>query len=252
MMKKCRGVARRMYTLTPLKIANICMQCDIKLCDFGLARYVDPSEVAAQNMTEYVVTRWYRAPELLLSFEEYTAAIDMWSAGCVIAELYSRRPIFPGQDVKNQLEVICQILGKPSPSDIKSIPNRRARDFIARLPEYPKVELRRIMKDACNEAVDLVSRMLRFDPTQRISASQALEHRYVHEYRSPGSETSGVTIDFDALEPPSEKSLGREGVRRMMWDEMLHFHPEARAREPAQAKEAEKRVQMVMRNVGNA
>lgn len=195
-------------------------------------------------MTEYVVTRWYRAPELLLANDEYTTAIDMWSAGCLLAELYTRRPLFPGKDVKNQVEVICQTVGKPPRDKMKAFTNRRAREFIGSLPDTPRVNLGHLMKEASPEAVDLVNSLLQFDPKDRMTASQALEHPYVAEFRDVKSETvADSRINISALEPPNERTVGREGIRRLMWDEMLRFHPSARLREPPMAQEAEKKVQ---------
>lgn len=220
----------------------------MKICDFGLARYVDPTDGPAQAMTEYVVTRWYRAPELLLSFDEYSTAIDMWSAGCLIAELYTRRPIFPGKDVKNQIEVVNNIVGKPSKQQLKNIPNRRAREFIAGLPETPRSNLAEMMKGACPQAVDLVDKLLQFDPKDRLTAAQSLEHPYVAEFRDEESEIDAdPSLSLESLEPPNEKKLGRDGIRRLMWNEMLKFHPQARLREPPAALAAEKKLQAISR-----
>lgn len=218
-------------------------KCDIKICDFGLARYVDPGDGPAQQMTEYVVTRWYRAPELLLAGDDYTSAIDMWSAGCLLAELYSRRPIFPGRDVKNQIEIICRMVGKPTAEDIKTIPNRRAREFISGLPDTPRMEMSRLLPDACPLACDLIEKLLQFDPARRLSAKDALQHPFVAEYRDKETEiTAGDSVDLRSLEPPNERQIGRAGIRRLMWDEMLKFHPSARFREPASAIAAEKQL----------
>lgn len=86
------------------------------------------------HMTEYVVTRWYRAPELLLSCETYTAAIDVWSVGCILAELLGRKPLFPGKDYIEQLRLITQILGPPSDDDLTFINSIKARQYIRALP----------------------------------------------------------------------------------------------------------------------
>mmetsp|Transcript_19953 Transcript_19953/g.43666 ORF Transcript_19953/g.43666 Transcript_19953/m.43666 type:complete len:378 (-) Transcript_19953:354-1487(-) len=95
-----------------LKPSNLLLNasCDLKICDFGLARTSNEKGF----MTEYVVTRWYRAPELLLSCEEYTASIDVWSVGCIFAELLGRKPLFPGKDYIHQLKLIIQVLGSPA------------------------------------------------------------------------------------------------------------------------------------------
>jgi serine/threonine protein kinase len=85
-------------------------------------------------MTEYVVTRWYRAPELLLSCEQYTAAIDMWSVGCILAELLYRKPLFPGKDYIDQLKLIVKLLGNPADEELTFISSSKARAYIKQLP----------------------------------------------------------------------------------------------------------------------
>ncbi len=85
-------------------------------------------------MTEYVVTRWYRAPELLLSCEQYTSAIDVWSVGCIMAELMGRKPLLPGKDYVDQLKLIIKTLGPPSEDDLTFITSHKARAYIRALP----------------------------------------------------------------------------------------------------------------------
>lgn len=101
-----------------LKPANLLLManCDLKICDFGLA-----TSTQKESMTEYVVTRWYRAPELLLSCSDYTSAIDVWSVGCIFAEVLRRKPLFPGKDYVNQLNLIVSTIGSPSPEDLQFI-----------------------------------------------------------------------------------------------------------------------------------
>lgn len=91
-----------------LKPSNLFLNgnCDLKIGDFGLARTTSETDF----MTEYVVTRWYRAPELLLNCSEYTAAIDVWSVGCILAEIATREPLFPGKDYVHQLRLITEVL----------------------------------------------------------------------------------------------------------------------------------------------
>lgn len=93
--------------------------CDLKICDFGLSRADIPELYNAGAMTDYISTWWYRAPELLLGSEYYTTAVDMWSIGCILAELLIWKPFLPGSDTENQLEVIVAVLGKPSSKYIK-------------------------------------------------------------------------------------------------------------------------------------
>ena len=90
-----------------LKPSNLLLNanCDLKICDFGLARVTSESDF----MTEYVVTRWYRAPELLLNSSDYTTAIDVWSVGCIFMELMDRKPLFPGRDHVHQLRLLMEV-----------------------------------------------------------------------------------------------------------------------------------------------
>ena len=89
-----------------LKPSNLLLNanCDLKVCDFGLARSAASQEDNSGFMTEYVATRWYRAPEIMLTFKEYTKAIDVWSVGCILAEMLSGKPLFPGKDCKCPLK----------------------------------------------------------------------------------------------------------------------------------------------------
>eukprot|EP00058_Branchiostoma_floridae_P005212 XP_002590700.1 hypothetical protein BRAFLDRAFT_60037 [Branchiostoma floridae] len=93
-----------------LKPSNLLLNttCDLKICDFGLARVADPEHDHTGFLTEYVATRWYRAPEIMLNSKGYTKSIDIWSVGCILAEMLNNRPIFPG---KHYLDQISHILG---------------------------------------------------------------------------------------------------------------------------------------------
>merc|ERR1719378_142906 len=109
--------------------------CDLKICDFGLAR-VNFSDDAFKvcPMTEYVCTRWYRAPEVLCSWTDYTRAIDIWSIGCIFAEMLSRKPLFPGHNTQHQLQLIITFMGSPKSEELRKIPNDKCRRFIDSLP----------------------------------------------------------------------------------------------------------------------
>ena len=113
-----------------LKPSNLLLNanCDLKICDFGLAR----TSSERGFMTEYVVTRWYRAPELLLSCEDYTSAIDIWSMGCILAEILGRKPLFPGKDYIHQMRLIVEVLGSPNEEDCAFIQSTKARNTSAR------------------------------------------------------------------------------------------------------------------------
>jgi p38 MAP kinase len=100
-----------------LKPSNILVNenCDLKICDFGLARIQDP------QMTGYVSTRYYRAPEIMLTWQKYDVEVDIWSAGCIFAEMLEGKPLFPGKDHVNQFSIITELLGSPPDDVLKTI-----------------------------------------------------------------------------------------------------------------------------------
>jgi len=136
--------------------------CELKICDFGLSRGLVDSEKEA--LTKYVVTRWYRAPEVLCACKEYDTEIDVWSVGCILAELHGREPLFPGEDYISQLELIFSILGSPSEDDLKFITNPRAVNWIQKLKKFPKIPFSRVYSGVNPLAVDLLEKMLVFNP----------------------------------------------------------------------------------------
>ncbi|XP_020572297.1 mitogen-activated protein kinase 4-like isoform X2 [Phalaenopsis equestris] len=203
-----------------LKPGNILVNanCDLRICDFGLAR---SSSRDNQFMTEYVVTRWYRAPELLLCCEKYGTSIDVWSVGCIFAELLGRKPIFPGTECLDQLKLIIQVLGTMSDVDIEFIDNPRARQFINSLPYSPRIPLASRYPNANPLALDLLSKLLVFDPTRRISVAEALEHPYLSDLFDPNADPlTEVPVELNV-----EEDLGEEEIRELMWEEMLYYHP---------------------------
>jgi len=140
--------------------------CELKICDFGLSRGLVNAE--PQVLTKYVVTRWYRAPEVLCACKEYDAKIDVWSVGCILAELHGREPLFPGEDYISQLELIFSILGSPSEEDLKFCTNPRAVAWIQRLKKFPKIPFSRVFTGVNAQAIDLMEKMMVFNPRKRL------------------------------------------------------------------------------------
>jgi mitogen-activated protein kinase 1/3 len=166
-----------------LKPSNLLLNanCDLKVCDFGLARSVktaEPSGTETGFMTEYVATRWYRAPEIMLTFKQYTKvpllalptrllhliapnqAIDVWSVGCILAEMLSGKPLFPGRDYHHQLTLILDVLGTPTLDEFYAITTRRSRDYIRALPFRKKKPFQSIFPNANPLAIDFLTQTL--------------------------------------------------------------------------------------------
>ncbi|MBA0570102.1 hypothetical protein Golob_003788 [Gossypium lobatum] len=205
-----------------LKPGNLLVNanCDLKICDFGLARTSRGNE---QFMTEYVVTRWYRAPELLLCCDNYGTSIDVWSVGCIFAEILGRKPIFPGTECLNQLKLIINVLGSQQEADIQFIDNPKARRYIKSLPYSRGTHFSLLYPQADPLAIDLLQRMLVFDPSKRITVTEALLHPYLLGLYDPRcNPPAQVPIDLEI-----DENMGESMIREMMWSEMLHYHPEA-------------------------
>ncbi|CAH1760064.1 7112_t:CDS:2 [Entrophospora sp. SA101] len=149
------------------------------VCDFGLARSANSSDEHSGFMTEYVATRWYRAPEIMLTFKEYTKAIDVWSVGCILAEMLNGKPLFPGRDYHHQLTLILDVLGTPTMEDFHGIKSRRAREYIRSLPFKKRIPFSKMFPDANTHAIDMLEKLLTFNPTKRITVEEALEHPYL-------------------------------------------------------------------------
>jgi mitogen-activated protein kinase 15 len=173
-----------------LKPTNVLINSDasIKLCDFGLARAVGCGD-CPDDMTDYVATRWYRAPEILFASPRYSAAVDIWAAGCIVAELVTGRPLFPGTSTMDQLERVVACTGAPSAEDIASMDSEYTQSMLSSLPHTRgRVTLEEKMDGAPHEAVDLVRRLIAFNPGDRPMAEQALEHPYVAQFHAPSKE----------------------------------------------------------------
>lgn len=181
-----------------LKPGNLLVNknCDLKICDFGLARGVDPAQGEGAQLTEYVVTRWYRAPELLVENETYGPGIDIWSVGCILAEFLGRKAIFPGRDYLQQLRLIIECLGPPTATDLSVINNPQAVEYIKALPKKPKTSFKTLYPEASDAAINLLEQMLVFDPRKRISAAQALQHEYLVALHNVNDEPDAQPFDF--------------------------------------------------------
>ncbi|KAI8330629.1 MAP kinase, partial [Chlamydoabsidia padenii] len=201
-----------------LKPGNLLVNadCELKICDFGLARgYSDNPDSNAGFMTEYVATRWYRAPEIMLSFQSYTKAIDMWSVGCIFAEMLGGKPLFKGRDYVDQLNQILGILGTPDEETLQRVGSERAQMYIRSLPLMPRIPFQNLYPRANPLAIDLLNKLLEFDPSKRITVEEALAHPYLSAYHDEDDEPSHVQhfdFSFEVIDSIEEmrRSIAQE------------------------------------------
>lgn len=169
-----------------LKPENLLVRGEsVKLADFGLAREIR----ALPPFTDYVSTRWYRAPEVLLRNLSYNSPLDMWAAGAIMAELYSLRPLFPGASENDQIFKICTVLGTPTTTNwAEGI--KLAKQLGVRLPQCVPTELAQLVPNASAEAINLMNGMMQWDPNRRVSAPVSLRHPYFEAGTMPDNSQS--------------------------------------------------------------
>lgn len=148
----------------------------LKICDFGLSRFFT---IPIQMLTPDLVTLWYRPPELLLHNDYYEVSVDIWSAGCVLAELAMRKPLFPGDSNIAQIHAIFNVLGTPDKQTLSYF-----KDFstgVTKVPQYNPTKLESIIQTENVFFIDLLYKLLEIDPRKRITAKEALKHPYFNE-----------------------------------------------------------------------
>ncbi|CAD8109272.1 unnamed protein product [Paramecium primaurelia] len=239
-----------------LKPRNLLLNrnCDLKICDFGLGRAMaDPSSSNNANiMTYYVETRWYRAPELLVSFKNYTPAVDMWSVGCILAELLLRKPFLRGDSTKRQVKLIFELLGTPNEAYIQSFQDEKVQNNLRKVIKEtgPKqgIPLEQLFKNASKNALDLLRKLLTFDYRQRITVQQALEHPYLAQLHFEADEPSAQLVN--QLEFEFEKyEMTREQIKDLLYEEILLYHfPEFQASYEAKKKSGQSLISHVVNN----
>jgi len=263
-----------------LKPANclVDQDCSVKICDFGLSRAVAQPEAKhlgslpatppgsddeeakkperpalARNLTKHVVTRWYRAPELILLQENYTEAIDMWSVGCIYAELLGmlegcemsqRGPLFPGSSCfplspdhahktdykfhtkggREQLNVIFNLIGTPSEEMVGELLHKDTVTYIKCFKDREGEGMKSRFPWVEQESLDILEKMLKFNPKDRVKVTEALEHSIFAEIREPETETTApeiITLDFE-----KEDNLDEELLRKYYMKEIARYHPD--------------------------
>jgi mitogen-activated protein kinase 15 len=170
----------------------VASNCRIKLADFGLSRNVmEPEMVRKHPLTEYVSTRWYRAPEILLGSTRYNQSIDIWATGCIMCEMLGSKPLFPGASMIGMIEWFIEVLGTPSRLDGGAMQAPYTREMLLSLPfAKPIRPLSHLYPQATDEAIDMFDLCLQWNPAKRLSAEEALTHPYFSSLHNPDDEPS--------------------------------------------------------------
>lgn len=200
--------------------------CKLKICDFGLARVAFSDTPTTVFWTDYVATRWYRAPELCGSFySKYTPAIDMWSIGCIFAEVLLGKPLFPGKNVVHQLDLMTDLLGTPSLDTISRVRNDKARRYLTSMRKKQPVPFAQKFPNADPLALRLLERLLAFDPKDRPTAEEALADPYFKGLAKVEREPSCHPITKMEFEF-ERRRVTKDEIRELIFREILEYHPQ--------------------------
>ncbi|XP_023983200.1 mitogen-activated protein kinase 12 isoform X3 [Physeter macrocephalus] len=200
-----------------LKPGNLAVSedCELKILDFGLARQAD------SEMTGYVVTRWYRAPEVILNWMHYTQTVDIWSVGCIMAEMITGKTLFKGSDHLDQLKEIMKVTGTPPAEFVQRLQSAEAQNYMKGLPELEKKDFAAILTNASPLAVNLLEKMLVLDAERRVTAAKALTHPYFEALHDTEDEPKAQKYD----ESCDDVDRTLDEWKRVTYREVLSFKP---------------------------
>ena len=218
-----------------LKPSNIFINsdCHIKLGDFGLARTLGHNPHIQNMVTEYVATRWYRAPEMILAAQKYGKPIDMWSVGCILYELLVGTPLLPGKSTKEMMKMMFGVTGFPDRKEYNEVKNEckiQHIDYDDLLQEKIKKKkniLQMVSGYTHDEvAIDLLLKLLVFNPKKRLTAEEALEHPYVADFHNLEEE---IICDHKIDIPLDDNNkFTKEEYRQKLYDVVLKIKIEIR------------------------
>ena len=210
-----------------LKPSNVFINsdCHVKLGDFGLARTLDNDPHMPGLVTDYVATRWYRAPEMILAAQKYGKPIDMWSVGCILYELLVGTPLLPGKSTKDMIKMMFGVTGFPDRKEYNEVKKecRIQIDYDDLLQEKikKKKNILQMVSGYTHDdvAIDLLLKLLQFNPKKRLTAEEALEHPYVADFHNPEEE---IICDHKIDTPlDDDNKFSKEEYRQKLYDIVL-------------------------------
>ena len=188
--------------------------------DFGLSRNLSIQK--QEDLTEYVVTRFYRAPEIMLSSHSYSNSVDVWSIGCTLGEIISGKVLFPGENYIEQVNLIIEKRGTPDKETIESISNENAKKYIESLGCQDKIPMNELVPFNNTDAQDMIDKMLDLNPATRITVEEALEHPYLASLHEPEDEpVFEGKIDFSF---EGNANLTLEDVKKLILTEISFYN----------------------------
>eukprot|EP00906_Rhabdomonas_costata_P035550 RCo049943 len=192
-----------------LKPRNLLVKgdCTLKICDFGMSR---GHQEADETMTEYVITRWYRAPELLLKEKHYGFKVDIFSVGCILGEMFLGRPVLPGHDYLDQLRRTIALVGSPTDQEVAAVPDQSVKVLLLQLPRgVPESVAHVFPAGTPSEGIALLRRLLTFFPGPRFTAAEALRHPYFSDIFDESDLVTVPRFNTDVETTADEQELRR-------------------------------------------